>query len=174
VHRLLEALGLGGAAPPASKGTLCARLHAELRHLGNDRVEYLAAFAGLLARAAFGDSEIAPAEEAAMARCLEERAHLSREEAELVADIARQAAQTLYGVEDYLLTRACNEHATPDDKEGLLDCLYEVVGADGSIPSPEDDEIKRIGKALLVPHSRILEIRARYRDRLTFLRDLPG
>lgn len=173
VQRLLEALGLGGEAP-ASRGTLHARLRGHLRDLGEDRVEYLTAFAGLLARAAFGDSEISAAEEAAMARCLEERAGLSRGEAELVADVARQAAETLYGVEDYLLTRAFNEHASDADKEAILDCLYEVVGADGAIPSAEDDEIKRIGKALLVPHSKILEIRARHREHLTILRDLPG
>ena len=101
-------------------------------------------------------------------------APLARGEAGLVAEIARQATQSLYGVEDYLLTRAFNEHASDTDKEALIDCLYEVVGADGEIPSAEDDEIKQIGKALLVPHSRILEIRARHRDRLTILRDLPG
>jgi hypothetical protein len=60
------------------------------------------------------------------------------------------------------------------DKEILLDCLYTVVAADGRIPSAEDDEIKRIGKALLVPHSKILQIRTNYRDRLTVLSDLPS
>ena len=174
VERLLEALGLGREAPPASKGTLYAKLHARLGDLGPDRVEYLTAFAGLLARAAFGDSEISPAEEQAMVDCLRDRTGLSDLEAELVADIARKATETLYGVEDYLLTRAFNAHGADADKEILLDCLYTVVAADGTIPSAEDDEIKRIGKAILVPHAKILEIRARYRDRLAVLRDLPG
>jgi len=174
VQRLLDVLGLGREAPPASKGTLHAKLHARLAELGEARVEYLTAFAGLLARAAFGDSEISPAEEQAMVDCLRDRAGLADAEAELVADVARKAAETLYGVEDYLLTRAFNEHAADVDKEILLDCLYTVVGADGTIPSAEDDEIKRIGKALLVSHTKILEIRSRYRDRLAILRDLPG
>ena len=173
VQRLLDAIGLGREAPPESRGTLYAKLHRRLADLGAERVEYLTAFAGLLARAAFGDSEISPAEEQAMVDCLRDRAGLSDVEAELVADVARKAAETLYGVEDYLLTRAFNEHAADVDKEILLDCLYTVVAADGTIPSVEDDEIKRIGKALMVPHSQILDVRARFRDRLAVLRGLP-
>jgi uncharacterized tellurite resistance protein B-like protein len=174
VQRLLDAIGLGREAPPERRGTLYVKLRSRLAELGGDRVEYLTAFAGLLARAAFGDSEVSPAEEQAMADCLRDRAGLSDLEAELVADIARKAAETLYGVEDYLLTRTFNEHAADVDKEILLDCLYTVVGADGTIPTSEDDEIKRIGKALLVPHAKLLEIRSHYRDRLAILRGLPG
>jgi uncharacterized tellurite resistance protein B-like protein len=173
VQRLLDALGLGREAPPASKGTLYAKLHARLGDLGAERVEYLTAFAGLLARAAFGDSHVTAAEEQAMVDCLRDRAGLSAVEAELVADIAREAAESLYGVEDYLLTRAFLEQATDADKQILLDCLYTVVSADGTIPSAEDDEIKRIAKAILVPHAKVLEIRSRYRDHLAVLRDLP-
>lgn len=174
VQRLLEALGIGRDAPPKEKGTLFARLHERLADVGEARLEYLTAFAGLLARAAFGDSDVSPAEEQAMMECLRDRAGLDEADAELVAEIARRATETLYGVEDYLLTRSFNEHAADVDKEILLDCLYTVVAADGTIPAAEDDEIKRIGKALLVPHAKILQIRSSYRDRLAILRDLPS
>jgi len=174
VLRLLEVLGITHDAPPTSKGTLHARLAAQLGRLGASRVEALTAFAGLLARAAFGDSNVSPAEKDAMAVCLREQAALRETDAELVADIACQAAEALNGVEDYLLTRAFNDHAGEAEKCALLECAYAVAAADGLITDAEDEEIKRIAKALLVPRTELLRIREPYRDRLAVLRDLPG
>lgn len=169
--QLLEFLKLTRQHPPPTHGTLHARIHAEVAALGEERVEYLTAFAGLLARAAFADSEIAPEEQHAIADVLCAHAGLDRREADLIAEITRNAAETLGDAEDYLLTRAFNERATVEQKDDLIDCLYAVAGADGVISSSEDDEIKRIATALLVPHSRVLEIRHPHRDRLAVLRD---
>ncbi|MBM4267696.1 MAG: TerB family tellurite resistance protein [Deltaproteobacteria bacterium] len=170
----LRSIGLTGDSPPSARGTVYDRIQRDLGHLDETRLEALAAFAGLLARAAFGDAKIAPAEERAMVQCLEEKTGLDEKEAELVAEIATNATEVLAGVEDYLLTRAFNEHATPEEKESLLDCLYEVAAADAVVTSTEDGEIKQIAKALLIPHARIMDIRLRYRDRLEVLRGMPG
>src|SRR5215468_10116328 len=121
---LLRSLGLTRDHPPPNRGTIHDRIHAELDTLGEERVEYLAAFAGLLARAAFGDSEISPAEERAMERVLREQMGLDPGEAHLVAEISRNAMQALGDVEDYLLTRAFNERASLAEKESLIDSLY--------------------------------------------------
>ena len=174
--RLLEALGIRRrpAAPREARTTLQVRLEEKLAHLGSDRVEMLAAFAGLLARGALGDAELSPAEERAMAEHLRSRTGLSEPEAELVADVAREAAESLAGIEDHLLTRTFNAYAGPEEKEHLIDCLYAVAAADGLVSSGEDEEIKRIARALLVPHSRVMDLRSRYRDQISVLRDLPG
>lgn len=171
---LLKALGIHGDRPPEKKGEVHDRIHAELPRLGEERVEYLAAFAGLLARAAFGDLEISSEEEAAMERCLRENTGLSEKDAELVAHIARNAAEAMGGVEDYLLTRACNERATPQEKEVLLSCMYTVAAADGTVSSAEDEEIKQIGAALMIPHARVMDVRSEHREQLEILRDLPS
>lgn len=171
---LLRALGIGGSAPPARRGEVHDRIHDELPRLGEERVEYLAAFAGLLARAAFGDSKISDREEEAMCVCLRDRTSLAEADAALVAHIARNETEALGGVEDYLLTRAFNERATVAEKEALLDCLYVVAAADGTVAVAEDDEIKQIGSALLIPHSRVMDIRSRHREQLEILRDLPS
>ncbi len=174
MFHLLKALGIGGDAPPAHKGEIHDRIHAELPRLGEERTEYLAAFAGLLARAAFGDMEISAEEDRAMQACLRDTVGLDDSDAELVAHIARNAAEALGGVEDYLLTRAFNERAQREEKELLLDCLYRVAAADGTVSVAEDEEIKQIGAALLIPHSRVMEVRGRHRDALEILRGMPG
>ena len=172
--RLLRALGVSGDGPPTKKGEVHDRIHAELPRLGEERVEQLAAFAGLLARAAFGDMTISAPEEAAMEECLRTTAGLDNQDSELVAHIARNAAETLGGVEDYLLTRAFNDTASPEEKESLLECLYEVAAADGLVSTAEDEEIKQIGAALMIPHSRVIEVRSKYSDKLEILQGLPS
>lgn len=174
VSSLLKAIGIHGDGPPSNKGEVHDRIHAELPRLGEDRVEYLAAFAGLLARAAFGDMEISAPEERSMETCLRDPAGLDQHDASLVAHIAKNAAEALGGVEDYLLTRAFNERATPAEKETLLDCMYTVAAADGTVTIAEDEEIKQVGTALMIPHGQIMDIRAKHRDQLEILRDLPS
>ena len=172
--RILRALGVSGDGPPTKKGEVHDRIHEELPRLGEERVEHLAAFAGLLARAAFGDMAISAPEEAAMEDCLRKTAGLDDKDAELVAHIARNAAETLGGVEDYLLTRAFNETANVQEKESLLECLYQVAAADGLVSSAEDEEIKQIGAALMIPHARVIEVRGKYSEQLEILKGLPS
>ena len=171
---LLRTLGISSDSPPTKKGEVHDRIHAELPRLGEERVEYLAAFAGLLARAAFGDMQISEEEDQAMQTCLRNPVGLDQSDAELVAHIARNATEALGGVEDYLLTRAFNEHAKPEEKEVLLECLYVVAAADGTVSIAEDDEIKQIGSALMIPHGRIMDVRGKHRDQLEILRNLPS
>lgn len=174
MFRLLKAIGIGKDSPPENKGEVHDRIHEALPRLGEERVEYLAAFAGLLARVAFGDLEISDVEDREMQSCLHEAADLDSTDAELVAHVARNAAEALGGVEDHLLTRAFNERANADQKAVLLDCLYRVAAADGSVSTAEDEEIKQIGTALMIPHNQVMDIRLRHREALEILRDLPG
>lgn len=165
--RLLEKIGLTASRETREKsGTIHSRLRLQLAHLGGERLEYLAAFAGLLARAAHGDSEVSPAEQRALARLLREHAGLPDAEARLVADIAAHETEALSGIENHLLTRAFNEHAAPDQKQALIECLYAVTAADRMVSDAEDREIRRIASALLVPRSTLMAIRSRYRDDL--------
>ena len=38
----------------------------------------------------------------------------------------------------------------------------------------EDEEIKQIGAALLIPHARIIEVRGKYSEQLEILKGLPS
>ncbi len=168
--RLLEKLGLAPHQPALPKGSILARLRQRLPRLGPERVAYLAAFAGLLARIAYADSEISPAERKAMAKLLRERTELTADEARLVADVAARETAALSGIENHLLNRAFNAHATEAEKDALIDCLYALADTDNLISDIEDREIRRVAQALLVPNQRVIEIRSRYRDDLEILK----
>ncbi len=171
---LLSTLGLrgGAAAPPADP--FLRRLHEQLGRVDAARLEYLAGFAGQLARVANADGGISPAEAEAMTAQLSAHGRLSPDDAAVVVGLARHEFDGLRSLQSHVLSRAINDHATPEDKAVIVDCLYAVAAADHLVSDVEEQEIRRIAEALLVPHRLLMEVRARYRDRLEVLQNLPG
>lgn len=169
LRRLLTTLGLESDGPPPGANTFLYRLQDELRRLGPDRLEYLAGFAGQLARVAHADDDISASEASLIAGQLSEHAHLSAAEADVVVDLLRHEFGVLRSIQHHVLNRAVNAHASQTEKETLIDCLYAVAAADRLVSAVEEREIKLIAEALLVPHRVLMDIRSRYRTRLEVL-----
>ena len=173
-HRLLASLGLVADQSPADADSFLGRLHAQLGRLGGERLDYLAGFAGQLARVANAEGGISPDEAAAMSAQLSAHGRLSEADAAVVVDLVRHEFEELRSAESHLLNRAINDHASEAEKQVVLDCLYAVAAADHLVSDVEEREIRRVAEALMVPHSVLMTIRARYRDRIEALRPLPG
>lgn len=172
--RLLSALGLGADADaPTTPRPFLRRLQDELARHGAERFEYLAAFAGQLARVAGVEDGISAEEAAAIAAQLRAAGKLNEVEAALIADLLRHERDGLAAIQPHELTRAINAGASAEEKPALLDCLYAVAAADHLVSDAEEREIRRVAEAILVPHRVLMEIRSRYRDRLEVLRNLP-
>ena len=174
LRHLLTALGLHREddTPPGDR-PLFRRLQDELSRLGAERFEYLAGFAGLLARVAGAEGGISAAEATAMAARLRSAGNLSETDATLIADMLRHERDCLAAIQSHELTRAINAGATEAEKQALLDCLYAVAAADHLVSDVEEQEIRRVAEAILIPHRVLMDIRARYRDRLEALQNLP-
>jgi len=172
LRRLLTSLGLEPQPAAAPADPFVRRLHAQLARLGADRLEYLAGFAGQLARVAHADAGISAAEGQAIAAQLRDHALLSADQARVVVDILRHEFGVLRAVQPYILNRAINAHAEQREKETLVDCLYAVAAADHLVSDVEEQEIRRIADALLISHRKLMEIRGRYRDRIEVLQRL--
>ena len=173
LRRLLTSLGLRGGAAAPDADPFLRRLQEQLARLGADRLEYLAAFAGQLARVAASEDGISAAEAAAMTAQLASQQRLGADHAALVVDLLTHELEALRALQPHLLTRTLNAQATPEEKQVLLDSLYAVAAADHLVSLVEEQEIRRIAGALLVPHSVLMSIRARYRDRLEILQGGP-
>jgi uncharacterized tellurite resistance protein B-like protein len=166
---LLTSLGLGSSGPKNEDDPFIRRLEEHLRDAGPERLEYLAGFAGQLARVAEADDGISPAEAKLIAAQLCEFARISDSEAKLIVDLLRKEFEVLRSVQSHVLNRAVNAHATDAEKKQVIDCLYAVAAADDLVSDIEEQEIRRIAGALLVSHGELMEIRARYRDRIEAL-----
>jgi len=169
LRSLLTALGLEHDGPPPGADPFLCHLQEQLQRLGPERLEYLAGFAGQLARVAHADNDISDAEGKVIATQLCEQAGLVEAEARLVVDLLRHEFDVLRSVQPYVLNRAVNAHASPEMKETLIDCLYGVAAADRLVSDVEEQEIRRIATALLIPHTTLIDIRHRYRDRIEVL-----
>ena len=161
---LLKLLGWADAEPQPER--LAATIQARLTNLTPVRAEFVAAFAGLLVRVAYVDRSVSEAERAVLAPLLAANAGMPPAEAETVIEIVTHQATTLEGISYASLTRSFNAIATPEEKEHLIDCLFAIATAAGSISVVEDEEVRAVARALLLSQQQFIAIRSRYTDQL--------
>ncbi|MDH3212526.1 MAG: TerB family tellurite resistance protein [Myxococcales bacterium] len=165
---LLRFIGLGEAREETATGDTATvrRIAAKLEHLDPETAKYLAAFAYVLARMAHADLEIDDAETQAMERAVRGLNSLSEAEATLVVEIAKSQARLLGGTENYVVTREFRRISTRDQRGALLQSLYAVAAADGTISSVESAEIVTIAEELGFTRAEANSLRSQYRDKL--------
>jgi uncharacterized tellurite resistance protein B-like protein len=165
---ILKWLGLAGAEPEAADNELHG-IEKSLTALGPDRARFIACFAYILMRAAKADHHVSDDELEQMGRVIREWAHVDEEQAALIVRIAREAGHSR-GTDDFLITREFERVATREEKLELLDCLFEVAGADAAIGTVEDNEVRRIASELKLEHADYITVRQRHLGRLNVLR----
>jgi uncharacterized tellurite resistance protein B-like protein len=174
---LLRFLGFADAGSPRAgvgEAESLRAIAAELEGLPSAQARHLAAFAYVLARVAHVDLEIDDAEAAEMRRIVGRLGGLDEGEARVVVEIARHEARRLGGTQNYLVTREFRAHSTPQQRLELLECLFAVAAADGSISATESDETLAIAEELGFTRAEALGVRSRFREHLAALRALPG
>ena len=167
----MKRLGLARSDPPP-RNRYRAAVREHLDRLPAERAEFVAAFAGLLARVANADMEVSDAERKAMRRVITKNVGLSPAESEAVADTVVHHASALGGIDYASLTNTFNELGSEADKERLIDCLYAVATADDTVSVVEDEAVRQVARALLLTHSQFVDIRSRYKEQLEVIQAL--
>jgi uncharacterized tellurite resistance protein B-like protein len=169
---LLRFLGIGEGAPARAEAEsdTVRRIADRLERLGPEQARFLAAFAFVLARLANADLRIEASETDEMVRIVEALAELPREEATLAVEIAKSQARLLGGTENYVVTREFRRLASAEQRAQLLQCLYAVAAADGTISGPESGQIRAIAEELGFTRAEANALRGAYRDKLSELR----
>jgi len=160
----------GGNAREVGDTESVRRIAAKLERLDPRRAKYLAAFAYVLARVAYADLEIDASETAEIERSLAAISDLSESEIALAVEIAKSQARLLGGTENYVVTREFRENSTPEQRAQLLQCLYAVAAADGTISSVESSEIVGIAEELGFTRMEANALKIQYREKLSVLR----
>lgn len=170
---LLRFLGVrrGDASGPDARETATVRrIASQLERLDPAQAKFLAGFAYVLARVAHVDLDIDAEETAEMERSVHEIGELSEGEAALVVEIAKSQARLLGGTENYVVTREFRSVSDKEQRARLLQCLYAVAAADGTVSGEETNEIAAIGDELGFTRAEINSIRAEFRDKIGALR----
>lgn len=163
---LLRFLGVRGASRDDGETETVRRIASRLERLEPAQAKYLAAFAYVLARVANADLNIAQSETEAMEGIVRGTAGLSEAEAALVVEIAKSQTRVLGGTENYVVTREFKNISTQAQRGRLLECLFEIAAADGTIETVESAEIAAIGEEIGFTRPEINALRAAYRERL--------
>ena len=171
--KFLKVDGLGKQARERGDTASVRRIAAQLERLEPADAKYLASFAYVLARVASADLQITEEETAEMERLVTLLASLSEGEAALVVQIAKTQSHVLGDTENYVVTREFRRIATREQRVHLLQCLYGVAAADGTITGGETSVILSIAEELGFTRAEANALRAEYRDKLSELQSSP-
>ena len=159
------------SAPDAETDTM-RRISAELDALPEERASHLAAFAYILGRVAHADSHFSEQETSKMEEIVRDLGHLPEAQALLVVEIAKSQVRLFGGTDNFLVTRRFKELTTAEQRTELLDCIFAVSAADGSISVLEEGQVGQIAKELGLTHDEFVEARVTYREHLETVKRL--
>jgi uncharacterized tellurite resistance protein B-like protein len=141
-----------------------------LDHLTPERARYVAAFAYLLGRVAGADLQVSDDERVVMERFVAEQGRLTSEEAAAVVRLGIAEGARFGGTHNLQVTREFAAHATPDERMGVLRCLFAVSAADENVTTREDNEVRAVSRELRIEHADFIRARQDVRDHLAVLR----
>jgi uncharacterized tellurite resistance protein B-like protein len=161
-------LGIDDSESPdaPTDSPVLGRIISTLEGMDPDKAHYLATFAYVLARAANADLEIEESETEAMVRATASLGQLSEVEAKLVVEIATTQSREVGGSQNYLITREFRKIANKEQRLALVECLYAISAADGTISMTESAEVLKIAEELGISRNEANALKAGWKEHL--------
>ena len=133
-------------------------------NLPEEKLYFICLVGTLMATIAHVDDHFDAAEKKALKRCLIDQFALKGKELTLLFDVVEEQARQ--GFDFYEVAKELNRVASFNDRIHLMECLFEVSIADGEMAHDEAEEIRRITKALRIPHKTFIERKVRALDKI--------
>lgn len=125
---------------------------------------YRLAAAALLVEVSRADYEVKAIERRAVADAVRRAFGLSTAATEELIRLAE--AQSEASTSLYQFTRLINDHFSPEEKEQMVEMLWEVAFADGAVDKYEEHLVRKIAELVYVPHRAF--IRAKHRAQVRY------
>ncbi|MDT7042653.1 TerB family tellurite resistance protein [Candidatus Nitronereus thalassa] len=142
------------------KNTIFYQLSSELEardhklDIPENEVRKICLAAGLMAHVAWVDNEVCHREREAMSLGLQQLWDLPKDEADLITDMSH--TRIMHGLDLVRLTTGFCEYTTIDERKAFLQCLFAIANAATETSHEEIEEIRRIAKALELPHQEFI------------------
>lgn len=133
-------------------------------NLPEERLYFICLVGTMMAAVAHVDDHFDPAEKKALKRCLVDQFSLKGKELALLFEVVEEQARQ--GFDFHEVATELNRVASYNDRVHLMECLFEVSIADGKMAHEEAEEIRRITKALRIPHKTFIEYKVRALDKI--------
>ncbi len=133
-------------------------------NLPEEKLYFICLVGTLMATVARVDDHFDPAEKKALKRCLSDQFSLKGKELALLFEVVEEQARQ--GFDFHEVATELNRVASYNDRMHLMECLFEIAIADGEMAHVEAEEIRRITKALRIPHKTFIEYKVRALDKI--------
>jgi uncharacterized tellurite resistance protein B-like protein len=124
-------------------------------NLSDEKVYYLCLLGTLLASVAHADDHFDDREKKSLKRVLTEEFPFRGQEQKILLEIVEEEAKK--GFDFHEVITQVNQMLTYNEKLRLVDCFFAIAVADGKISHVENEEIRRITKAMHIPHQHFKE-----------------
>ena len=133
-------------------------------NLTDERLYFICLLGTMMAAVAHVDDHFDPTEKKVLKRCLTDQFSLEGKELTLLFEVVEEQARQ--GFDFYEVTTELNRIVSYNDRIHLMECLFEVCIADGKMAHEEAEEVRRITKALRIPHKTFIEHKVRALDKI--------
>ncbi len=127
--------------------------------LTDDEVYPICLLGTLLASVAEVDEVFEEVEEKALRKVLQENFSFPQEELEILFDVIVEQAR--HGFDFHEVITETNQIIPYKERVKLMDCFFAIASADGKISLVESEQIRKITKAMHIPHQEYKESKMR-------------
>ena len=133
-------------------------------NLPDDKLYFICLFGSLMAAVANTDEHFSEPEKKALEKVLFDRFDFKGKELKILFEVISELASQ--GFDFHEVTTELNNLMTYNEKVNMTDCMFAIGGADGELSHNEAEEIRRITKALRIPHKVFIESKMKILSRL--------
>jgi len=155
------------------KNTVLKKLELKMKRSGqkidleDDNVYFICLFGALLASVAHADGHLHEEETQALKKILKERFGFSGSEQNLLFEVIEEQAR--HGFDFHEVVTEFNSRVPYKDRVSAVDCFWSIAAADGKISHEENEEVRRITKAMHIPHQIFKESKKKFLNQLKAL-----
>ena len=133
-------------------------------NLPDDKLYFICLFGSLMAAVANTDEHFSEPEKKALEKVLFDRFDFKGKELKILFEVISELASQ--GFDFHEVTTELNNLMTYNEKVSMTDCMFAIGGADGELSHNEAEEIRRITKALRIPHKVFIKSKMKILSRL--------
>ena len=132
--------------------------------LPEEKLYFLCLIGTLLASIAHVDNHLDPKEKIALKAFLAKHFELRGKELSMLFEVVEEQGRE--GFDFHEVITEINRLTTYNDRLRFMDCLFVIAVADGEMAHEETEEIRRITKAMRIPHNIFIQAKVRSRKGL--------
>lgn len=138
--------------------------HGIKMNLPDDKLYFICLFGALMAIVANIDGRFEESEKKALKKALSDHFTFEGKELKILFEVISELVN--HGFDFHEVTTELSNLMTYNEKVIMTDCMFAIGGADGELSHDEAEEIRRITKAIRIPHKVFIESKMKILSRL--------